>query len=324
MVTPSLVTSGDPVIRSRITLRPFGPRGLFTEAASCSTPAWSRWRASAPKRSSLAMGSSDGPRVGTVGYCAGGTGRAGPPGRGKRPPGGAGGPSGGDCPAGSLSRGGGPRNMAGGGRREVESQVLGGVLGVGEHDRPVVLVHHPPVVGGHALLEVGRGERARLLAEGLGEFVVDEVGPGFGVHADHRRQVRDGHACLVLHDVGDHVTDLVVHQGDAGTVGRGLVDRAERARCGGGHWASSFGVSRPRSVRIPANRFLACSSESSKRGGRWSGVDQSGCIVRAAARTRGTQAESQPSMSCRLWSANSRSCTSGPKHAFVQARSRWA
>src|SRR5215218_6657608 len=66
MVTPSLVTSGEPVIFSRITLRPLGPRVLFTDAASCSTPAWSRWRASAPKRSSLAMRSSDGPRVGTV------------------------------------------------------------------------------------------------------------------------------------------------------------------------------------------------------------------------------------------------------------------
>src|SRR4051812_1240368 len=164
MVTPSLVTSGEPVIRSRITLRPFGPRVLFTEAASCSTPAWSRWRASAPKRSSLAMGSSDGPRVGTVGHCAGGTGRAGPPGRGRRTPGGPGSPSGGASTAGSLARGAGLGNMAGRGRREVEAQVLGGVLGVGEHDRPVVLVHHPPVVGGHALLEVGRRERPCFLA----------------------------------------------------------------------------------------------------------------------------------------------------------------
>ena len=32
---------------------------------------------------------------------------------------------------------------------QVEADELGRVLGVGEHDRPVVLVDHPAVVGGH-------------------------------------------------------------------------------------------------------------------------------------------------------------------------------
>ncbi len=34
IVTPSLVTTGDPVIFSRMTLRPFGPRVDFTASAS--------------------------------------------------------------------------------------------------------------------------------------------------------------------------------------------------------------------------------------------------------------------------------------------------
>src|SRR5690348_17005801 len=55
IVTPSLVTTGDPVIFSRMTLRPLGPRVDLTASASWSTPASSRPRASAPKRSSLAI-----------------------------------------------------------------------------------------------------------------------------------------------------------------------------------------------------------------------------------------------------------------------------
>src|ERR1700722_6286831 len=57
IVTPSLVTTGDPVIFSRMTLRPFGPRVDLTASASWSTPASKRARASAPKRSSFAIGS---------------------------------------------------------------------------------------------------------------------------------------------------------------------------------------------------------------------------------------------------------------------------
>jgi hypothetical protein len=50
-----LVTTGDPVIFSRMTLRPFGPSVDFTASASWSTPASNRPRASAPKRNSFAM-----------------------------------------------------------------------------------------------------------------------------------------------------------------------------------------------------------------------------------------------------------------------------
>src|ERR1700753_2560412 len=56
MVTPSLVTTGVPVIFSRMTLRPLGPRVDFTASASWSTPASNRLRASSLKRSSLAIG----------------------------------------------------------------------------------------------------------------------------------------------------------------------------------------------------------------------------------------------------------------------------
>src|SRR5690349_13013939 len=56
IVTPSLVTTGDPVIFSRIALRPLGPSVDLTASANWSTPASSRARASAPKRSSLAIG----------------------------------------------------------------------------------------------------------------------------------------------------------------------------------------------------------------------------------------------------------------------------
>src|ERR1019366_1498434 len=46
----------DPVIFSRMTWRPLGPSVDLTASASWSTPASSRSRASAPKRSSLAIG----------------------------------------------------------------------------------------------------------------------------------------------------------------------------------------------------------------------------------------------------------------------------
>src|ERR1700722_18597420 len=55
MVTPSLVTTGVPVIFSRIAFRPLGPRVDLTASASWSTPASSKARASAPKRRSLAI-----------------------------------------------------------------------------------------------------------------------------------------------------------------------------------------------------------------------------------------------------------------------------
>src|ERR1700747_2184516 len=71
IVTPSLVTTGVPVIFSRMTLRPLGPRVDLTASASWSTPASSRPRASAPKRSSLAMSAPLWDEDGAAAYAAG-------------------------------------------------------------------------------------------------------------------------------------------------------------------------------------------------------------------------------------------------------------
>src|ERR1700690_4491938 len=73
-------------------------------------------------------------------------------------------------------------------RGEVEADVLGADVGVGEHDRAVVLVDHPAVVGGHVLLELGRVEEAGFLPQRFGDLVVDEVHPQERVHPDERRQ----------------------------------------------------------------------------------------------------------------------------------------
>ena len=48
IVTPSFVISGAPKLRSRTTLRPFGPRVTFTVSASLSTPACNAFLASSP------------------------------------------------------------------------------------------------------------------------------------------------------------------------------------------------------------------------------------------------------------------------------------
>src|SRR4051794_11856610 len=53
-VTPSLVIRGAPKLLSITTLRPFGPSVTFTASARMSTPRSIRWRASPPKRTSLA------------------------------------------------------------------------------------------------------------------------------------------------------------------------------------------------------------------------------------------------------------------------------
>src|SRR3984957_17506129 len=205
-------------------------------------------------------------------------------------------------------------------RGEVEADVLGGVLGVGEHDRAVVLVDHPAVVGRHVLLELGRVEEAGLLPQRLGDLVVDEVHPADRVDPDHGRQGPHRDVVLGPHDLGDDRPDLVVHQRHAALVGGGVV-RFER-RLGGlepgrGHWLSSFGTSRWRSVRMPANRLLAASSPSSNRGGLASVCDHSGWSLRAASMARGTQFESQPPRIALLWSANSRSVVSRPNIAVV-------
>src|ERR1700730_6069825 len=71
---------------------------------------------------------------------------------------------------------------------EVEAEVLSRVLRVGDHDRPVVKVDHPAVVRRHVLLELGGVEVARILAEGLGDLVVDDLHPADRVDPDHRRE----------------------------------------------------------------------------------------------------------------------------------------
>src|SRR3954452_17172586 len=86
--------------------------------------------------------------------------------------------------------------------RQVEADVGGGVLGIGEHDRAVVLVDHAAVVGGHVLLELGGVEEPRFLAERLGDLVVDEVHPVDRVDPDHRGQRHHRDALVGAHDVG--------------------------------------------------------------------------------------------------------------------------
>src|SRR6266550_8833426 len=73
---------------------------------------------------------------------------------------------------------------------QVEPEVLGRVLRVGDHDGPVIQVDHAAVVGGHVLLELRRVEVAGLLAEGFGDLVVDHVHTPERVDPDHRRQRR--------------------------------------------------------------------------------------------------------------------------------------
>src|SRR5215470_19563272 len=203
-------------------------------------------------------------------------------------------------------------------RGEVEAEVVGGILRVGEHDRPVVGVDHPAVVGGHVLLEFGLVERAGLLAQCLRDLVVDDLHPADRVDPDHRRKVRHLHVGLRTHNHGDHRADLVVHQGEPAPVGRGAVglERALR-RLERGHCANSFGTSRLSAVTIPAKRLFAASRPSSNRGGLASGCDHSGCSVRAAAMARGTQVASQSAMIVLLWSANSRSSVSSSNIGMV-------
>src|SRR5260221_6522850 len=202
--------------------------------------------------------------------------------------------------------------------REVKAEIVRGVLRVGEHDRPVVGVDHPAVVGGHVLLELGVVERAGLLAQCLGDLVVDDLHGPDRVDPDHGRQVRHPHVGLRAHDQGDHGPDLVVHQREAASAGRGAVG-LERALGGleRGHWANSFGASRLSAVTIPVKRLLAASRPSSKRGGLASDCDHSGWSVRAAAIARGTQVASHCCMIALLWSANSRSSVSSSNMALV-------
>ena len=116
-------------------------------------------------------------------------------------------------------------------RHQVEADELGRVLGVGEHDGPVVLVDHPAVVRGHVLLELRGVEPAGLLARRLGDLVVERIHPADRVDAHHGRQRGHGHVRLGRHDLRDDLADLVVHQRDAAHVGRRVVGFERALQC---------------------------------------------------------------------------------------------
>src|SRR5215470_19612009 len=202
--------------------------------------------------------------------------------------------------------------------RQVKAQIVGGVLRVGDEDRPVVRVDHPAVVSGHVLLELGLVEVAGILAQSLGDLVVDDVHPPDRVDADHRWQRHHPHVRLGGHDLRHDLAYLIVHQREPAPAGCGAVG-LKRALGGleRGHWASSFGTSRLSADRIPANRLLAASMPSSKRGGLASGCDHSGCSVRPAAIARGVHTDSHSRRILLLWSANSRSLVSSSNIACV-------
>src|SRR5262249_2457633 len=99
---------------------------------------------------------------------------------------------------------------------QVEAQVVGRILRVGEHDRLVVQVDHPAVVRRHVLLELGRVEVARVITERLGDLVVVDLEHAHAVDADHRGQVGDLDVVLLRQDLSYDGPDLVVHQGEPG------------------------------------------------------------------------------------------------------------
>src|SRR6476620_9398892 len=99
---------------------------------------------------------------------------------------------------------------------EVETDVLGGVLRVGEEQGAVVEVNHAPVVGGADLLEERTVE---FLTEGIGDFGVVEVEHPLTVDTNHRRVFGELDALLGAHHVGDDTTHRSVHQRDTAHVG---------------------------------------------------------------------------------------------------------
>src|SRR5215208_1582762 len=202
-------------------------------------------------------------------------------------------------------------------RFEVEVDVLGGVLGVGEHEHAIVEHDHAAVVRRHDLLEVVVAEV--LPAEGLGDLRVVEVELLAAVDADHRRQLLDRHALLAAHDVGDHVAHLVVHQRHARPVGRGAID-LERIRCA--HVHASLGVSRPMSDSRSSKRWVQRSRESSNRTAFSAGWDQTGCSLRAAATLTGVHSASHLAMTALLDSPCSSSRASMPNSARAPRCSR--
>src|ERR1700684_1559665 len=102
-------------------------------------------------------------------------------------------------------------------RLEVEADVLGRVLGVGEHDDLVVKDDHPAVMGRHDLLEVVVPEI--IPPERLSALLVVDLEFPSAVDANHRRQLGDLDVALVAHHLRDDVADLVVHERDARSIG---------------------------------------------------------------------------------------------------------
>src|SRR5258708_27359238 len=92
--------------------------------------------------------------------------------------------------------------------REVKAEIVRGLLRVGEHDRPVVGVDHPAVVGGHVLLQLGLVERPGLLAHCLRDLVADGLHGPYRVDPGHGRQLRHPHVALRAHDRAHHAPDL--------------------------------------------------------------------------------------------------------------------
>src|SRR3954454_14074688 len=169
---------------------------------------------------------------------------------------------------------------------EVEVDVLGCVLRVGEQQHAIVEHNHTPVVGAHDLLEVVVAEV--LPAQCLSDLLVVEVDLVDAVDADHRRQLGDDDVLLAPHHRGDDVADLVVHQGHARLVG----GRAVRSELG--HAATSVGASRPSAPVTSVKRPRERSKESSKRTTFSDSWYQMGCRWRAGSTARGVYSSSQP------------------------------
>ena len=199
---------------------------------------------------------------------------------------------------------------------EVEADVLGRVLGVGEHQDAVVEHDHAPVVRRHDLLEVVLAEVGP--AERVGDLLEVEVDLVDAVDADHRRQLADRDVLLVGHHLGDDVADLVVHQRHAGLVGR----RAVGVELG--HARISFGVSRVRSSsrsRHARLRALAASRRSA-RPSRRSATRSAAAAGRPRGSPGSTRRASSASAPCWRRRARRRRPASGTAPARRAARAR--
>src|SRR5436190_3139114 len=199
---------------------------------------------------------------------------------------------------------------------EVESEIFGCALRIGEQHHPVVQGDHAPVVGRHDLLE---GVLVELLANGLGQLIEVELDLVRGVDPNHRGKLPDAHIRLLTHHVGHGVADLVVHQRYAALI-RGFA--MERETVVFRHRSSSFGVVRFSSPRMLRTRSLARLNACSNVTALFPCSDQSGSSACAAVRVTGTHRASQSPKTRWLWSACCSSLASGPIRSFVYARSR--